>query len=340
MSGVVAEVAAWLDTGDQASSGGAMMFATDGNSQLVVDFLVDFSKLKRLIDDDVTVLVSEFKGSERLRRQVKAVNEAAFLLRSAEKGTIEPGAGPQDMFSRPTDPKFIKAWRDYELRFARTISELSSYFRQDPVDRPAPPLTQTQSWEQIRSEADELLDEFSDEISDQDTKAVEVFGHYVDFEKRIGFDVRGAYRRYLLIPFILVPRHVSSHYGENDRLSLFENLRQAHTAFIFGAPFAAIVLMRSVMEATLRNHYRIGEGDLSARINALREVPEGLSKSHLHELRLLANAIVHLEENDGLHVMIRDLSDAQAIEPLVVRALNALRLLLESAPTHESRSRG
>ena len=36
---------------------------------------------------------------------------------------------------------------------------------------------------------------------------------------------------------------------------MLTNLQQAHDAFVYGAHYAALALMRSIMEAVLRDHY-------------------------------------------------------------------------------------
>ena len=47
---------------------------------------------------------------------------------------------------------------------------------------------------------------------------------------------------------------------------MLKNLQEAHDAFVFGATYAALALMRSIMEAVLRDHYRADGKDLSERI--------------------------------------------------------------------------
>ena len=66
---------------------------------------------------------------------------------------------------------------------------------------------------------------------------------------------------------------------------MLENLRQAHDAFVSGAPFAALALMRSILEGLLRDHYGAEGKDLSDRINqASKRLPSGASAAALHRL--------------------------------------------------------
>ena len=97
------------------------------------------------------------------------------------------------------------------------------------------------------------------------------------------------------MPFVLIPRHVSKHHGETEKLSLLTHLQQAHDAFIFGVPFAALALMRSILETTLKRHYQTRGGDLEELIDNCRDLPRGAFKINLHRLRRLTNDILHFE---------------------------------------------
>ena len=50
------------------------------------------------------------------------------------------------------------------------------------------------------------------------------------------------------VPLVLIPRHVSKSHGEAEKLSLLTHLQQARDAFVFGVPFAALALMRSILK--------------------------------------------------------------------------------------------
>jgi hypothetical protein len=99
-------------------------------------------------------------------------------------------------------------------------------------------------------------------------------------------------------------------------------LQQAHEAFVCGVPFATIALLRSILEATLKDHYGATGENLEERINI-----SGLSltvRRTLHKLRHLANDIMHFDK-----INVRMPSD---IERELVTYLNALRDLIEGAP--------
>lgn len=110
---------------------------------------------------------------------------------------------------------------------------------------------------------------------------------------------------------------------------MLKNLQQAHDAFVFGATYAALALMRSIMEAVLRDHYRAEGRDLNERIrNARGRLPPGANEGALHRLRKLANAILHLdrEKDQGLPKM-----DEVRLEKEIVSLLFVLRALIEGA---------
>ena len=137
------------------------------------------------------------------------------------------------------------------------------------------------------------------------------------------------FRRRALIPFVLVPRQIAAKHGSAEKLSMLKNLQQAHDAFVFGATYAALALMRSIMEAVLRDHYRADGKDLSERIrNARGRLPPGASEGALHRLRKQANAVLHLdhEKDEGLASM-----DDVRLEKEIVSLLFVVRALIEGA---------
>jgi hypothetical protein len=151
----------------------------------------------------------------------------------------------------------------------------------------------------------------------------------------VEFDLRGVLRRRKLVPFVLFPREVAARQSSDaDGLSIHQSLRQAHDAFIFGTPFAALSLMRSVMETVLRDHYGGGHpGDgltLAQRIRKCRSLlPRDANEAALHRLRKNANAVLHLDcERDELIPKI----DLEDLEKEMVSLLTILRALIEGAP--------
>jgi hypothetical protein len=122
---------------------------------------------------------------------------------------------------------------------------------------------------------------------------------------------------------------VSAKHGSGEKLSLFTHLQQAHEAFVFGVPFAALALMRSILELVLREHYGpIGE-DLKALIDNTTGLPKGLARGTLHRLRRLANEVVHFDR-DRVQMPVD-------MERQLLLHLYALRTLIERAPPSNRR---
>ncbi len=89
---------------------------------------------------------------------------------------------------------------------------------------------------------------------------------------------------------------------------------------MYGVPFAALALMRSILEKTLSKHYGASDGNLHTRIESCTNLP--VPKAELHRLRQLANDVLHHN---------REQVQLPKEDDLVVH-LNLLRKLIEEAP--------
>lgn len=257
------------------------------------------------------------------------------------------------LFAAPVDPAFLAAWRDYEERYEAVVSDIWATdllrelgLRERGADEPFRTPKVDLEWDNADDEAEEQAGGIKDAIefaqfnADQDDRwdvSQENFIQRIEdgvaawdrLKQDAGFDLRGVFRRRALVPFVLVPRQVAAKHGSSETLSMLKNLQQAHDAFVYGAPYAALALMRSIMEAVLRDHYRAEGKDLSERIrNARAQLPRGANEAALHRLRKLANAIVHLdrEKDEGLPAM-----DDVRLEKEIVSLLLVLRGLIEGA---------
>ena len=252
----------------------------------------------------------------------------------------------RELFAAPVDPKFLTAWRDYEERYDVALSGIwmDDLFPELPAEVPVQtPLLDVQ-WNAADDEAAEQASgvaqaiDFAEMNADQNWRNFpEGFVEQVKdgiaawgrLRRETGFDLRGVFRRRALVPFILVPRQVAAKHGNAETLSMLKNLQQAHDSFIFGATYAALALMRSIMEAVLHENYRADGNDLHDRIRSARDrLPRGANEASLHRLRKLANAILHLdsEKDEGLPKM-----DEVRLEKEIVSLLFVLRALIEGA---------
>jgi Domain of unknown function (DUF4145) len=117
--------------------------------------------------------------------------------------------------------------------------------------------------------------------------------------------------------------HVAAKHSPAQALSLFEHLKQAHEAFVFGAPLAVLALLRSVLELVLRNHYGTS-GDLEEQIKSVKRLPTRVTRGDLHDIRRLANAVLHFS-TDRLTI-------PEDIESQMIKHLDVVRRLIEGAP--------
>ncbi|WP_372624366.1 hypothetical protein [Falsiroseomonas sp.] len=264
---------------------------------------------------------------------------AANLLRMNERRV-------RALLLAPADPKFIAAWRDYENRYERVVSDvwLSDLLPELSGAAAGKAGRADLEWDNADEEASEQAGsiekaiEFARSNADQDHRWDELQSKFVErvqdglaawdwLKQDAGFDLRGVFRRRAIVPFVLVPRRIAAKHSSAEKLSLLKNLEQAHDAFVFGAPYAALALMRSVVEAVLRDHYRAEGRDLSESIrNARGRLPRHANEAALHRLRKLANAVLHLdgEDDQGLRRM-----DEVRLEKEIVSLLFVVRALVE-----------
>lgn len=306
-------------------------------SAKVTSFLVLFTKLKDWCDDDPDCLPELASQDEGVKSLCEQLAFKALALTMSEKRKRE-------MFTSPVDPKFLSAWREYEERFAEPLGTVwLSDLLPDSIKRveSGPDvdwrLAEDNALEQVG--AIKRAIDFADEQISQDWRVFpddvrevveEGIRNWRDIKFTTGLNLADCLRRRDLVPFVLVPRHVAAKYGKSEKLTLLKNLQQAHDAFVFGAPFAALALMRSILEAVLRDHYRVPGNDLSERIkNAGKRFPKKINEPWLERIRLRANSILHLDADK--YERLPELDDV-GLEKEIITQLFVLRTLIEEAP--------
>jgi hypothetical protein len=297
------------------------------DSPEVAEFMRLFQKLKDWSDDDPQALLELATTDELIKDLCSALNGAVQRLQLDRRKNLE-------LFTAPVDSKFITAWRDFEERFEPVlyfpmIERESDWKLADfNAEHSAGLIEATIELANSRSDGDksELGFEFY-KIEDGVWWAAEEWA-YLNGE--IGFDLRGVFRRRRLVPFVLFPRHVAARRGQNEKLSIYKILRQAQEAFVFGTPFAALALMRAIMEVVLRENYGADGNNLSEQIsNSKKLLPKGADEAELHRLRKFANAILHLDP--GIEVALPRLETID-LELEILSLLRVLRALIEGAP--------
>jgi hypothetical protein len=298
--------------------------------QEVTEFIAKFQRLRDWIDDDPTDLETLAMNDAGLRRLCFDLNMEASSIFSWEKRH-------PSLFAAPVVPKFIELWRDYGTRYRAPVAGV--FLAELGMDLS----------DSSRSDGDDFLWEVADERGKEQAEAIfrvidfakeRIFSELNDFPEdfretieegasawerlieELDLDVHGIVRRRELTPFVNIPRHVADRHGFEEHLSLFTLLQQAHDAFIFGAPLAAIALMRSILETTLKLHYVTLGSDLEQKIDNCRNLPRSVSTDKLHRIRRLANDILHFNR--------KQFSKAEEWE--IASLLITLRDLVELVP--------
>lgn len=313
-------------------------------------FLILYARVQELSDQDPSLVIATSRADPEFGRLCLDLSTLAGFLKRSE----DDPAG----FVRPVGKDFITCWRDYEKRYSSEVGRAFLEYltgKHLPERRPVRLRGQVASaanptLEQCHASADEtahdkqfalelLIDAVRDKWTDggYDESAVEDWvrpgiGAWDFLQSGIGLDVRGIFRRKALVPFILFPHHVSAKYGESPIVSLPTLVTQAHQAFVFGVQYAAITLMRAILEAVLVNHYAADGINLIDKINHASENHQTVWR-HKRELKALnrhANNILHTSDgnspNDGGR-------DALPSEAEIAGYLGCLRFLIENAPT-------
>lgn len=314
------------------------MSVSPKDSAEVMEFMTLFARLKQWCDDAPDELADFAKTDSSVRDLGISLSFSASFLKMNEKRH-------RALFAAPVDPAFLVAWRDYEARYEAVMADIWLAELMPELESGQPSLVPRADlqWENANDEAgtqasgiEEAID-FAQFNADQEDRWIdqpdfiegiqEGIAAWERLSKDTGFDLQGVFRHRALVPFVLVPRQIAAKHGSAGSLSMLKNLQQAHDAFVFGATYAALALMRSIMEAVLRDYYRAEGKDLNERIqNARGRLPPGASEGALQRMRKQANAILHLDrgKDEGLANM-----DDVRLEKEIVSLLFVLRALIE-----------
>jgi hypothetical protein len=304
------------------------------DDNLVMQFMILFAKLRDWIDDDPNCLHDLAAKDESIKKLCLDTGNFALKLSLAERRR-------RPLFAAPVDPQFLKVWRDYEIRYSQAMANilLADLWDIEPgTFLRAQRDTFDDRWEVARCEAqesanamDQVFDFVSDHIevgdypqslADNMERGISTWRHLT---VEAGLDVEGIMRRREIVPFVLIPRHVSRRHGDAEKLSLLTHLQQAQEAFVYGVSFASIALMRSLLEAVLKTHYGSTGQDLEQLVSNARSLPVGVKRVALHQLRRLANHIIHFGN--------ADVEMPQDLERQLAKYLYTLRALIEGAPS-------
>jgi hypothetical protein len=316
------------------------------NSPLVVQFMTAFNKLKDWSDDDPRGLAELASNDESICDLCTHLYDCAVELRDAELASTQA-------FTSSTNQAFRSAFRDFEERYEQALMWIAlaqSRKTGQPVRFASASLPHDVQGEFAKyigsrrsvsmqglmiavkiheAELNQTLEKLRGRSDDEPPIVEDALETWDQLETSVGLDLQGAFRRRELLPFTLPSQMLSGKNYDSKIMSLLGNLEDAQRAFVFGAMRAAVGLMRSTMEATLRDHYGAKGKGLSDYINdTASRLPPAANKDRLHNLRLLANAILHL--NPDVHEGSKKWDEVR-LESEIVSFMKALRALIEGA---------
>jgi len=302
------------------------------------DFCSSFQRLLDAINGDPDELVRRYHLEPNLQKIAEAVANAAWPFELNE--LTNP-----DRIAQPVDPKFPKLWDLYHKDFSQILGWIVLRLDGDSVQplQPVSIRSISEKWDLADSFSKDTAlctfrvihfarEKFEDDPALHDDAQIEM-----DFEEglsffeivlpKIGFDSRVSFRRLRLLRIVNVPHAVAS-VADGSVTSLLAYLRQAQKAFILGADFGALVLLRSVLEKVLIELYKQQDGDLEKKI--LRCDGLTVPQRHLFDLiRKRANNLVHKGDFNQVRKLV---SDEKRFEVWMVESFEALRSLIENAP--------
>jgi hypothetical protein len=309
------------------------------------EFLALFEAARVAARHEPKRLRTFYNQSSALRESIEALD--GFMIRTDFERRVFHGR--QKAFSQ-VPHAFPKAWaayvRDWQpvlnLLTLQELGLLPEDAEPSPASQPAPNAPDPESeedfdprWHQggsaMRLGYDRLIDQveryegqFEDShIANASRIALEAWDY---LEQSIGLDLASVFERWREVPVYLMPAHVSNRHGHTELNGLHALLADAIRAYVAGAPLAAMMACRSLLEIVLRDHYCQGEsGKLAELIVLASRRFDHVDQKRLDRLRKEANRVVHEYGSAGS----RDLAGNRAI----IEFLKTLKFLIQTAPT-------
>jgi hypothetical protein len=231
--------------------------------------------------------VAEAAEPERQRVRQKLEELAEELERRA----IENGEDP------------VKYWENLSELLGKQVGQLF-----DPLtDNPASLMKELQDF--VYDVINDRL--FEDEFYDK------ALGAWYFFEKTIGVDLEGIYKRWKNSPELFIPTVTESTKAD----SLIDLYNEAVRSYVFGSKIASVAMCRALLEHILTEHYSLQEKNLEKIIILAEEKFPNLKKLNMRHKKNLANDILHEYEKRP-----------EVEDKAVVDFLRALKYLVERKP--------
>ena len=138
------------------------------------------------------------------------------------------------------------------------------------------------------------------------------------FEKSIGLDFDGIYRRWKNSPELFIPLSIQ----HTNTLPLIDLYNEAVRAYAFGNRVASIAMCRALMEHILQKYYGVKAKDLEGIIAIAEQRFPNLKKLHMQAKRKLGNDLLHDYENKS-----------EVEDRAVVNFLKTIKYLVQNVPS-------
>lgn len=209
----------------------------------------------------------------------------------------------KDGMIKPVSDNFIRQWRFYEKHLRAPISNIAFLDLIDAIDTiedGSPSISEREKdWRFAEDQANEdvksikrTLRYFKDMDDDEDiSEGISTIEKLVVSDN---IDIQGFLRRSELVPSLLIPHRVSRS-AAGEGFALYDLWADARRAFLFGAPLAALALVRAILEKMLRKFYKAKGESLAELITSFSPALNPSEGDELHRIRIIANAILHTE---------------------------------------------
>jgi hypothetical protein len=308
-------------------------------------FLVAFSKLKGLVENDPSHLEAEMQDGSPIVALCEEIYQLVRQFEKVERGSSTP-------FTEHVSNASIKARREYDELWRYYIwyaahGGNTEFLMDEKIQARIKKQNNRVDELGILIDAAKFSAQMNSNYIHETIELVELINSKIpEFEEEnesidIGLSALGSLLSKIdledifwkddMLPHVLIPVHVSKRYGQAKQ-SLYRKLNDAGKAFIYGAPLAALTMQRAVLEEVLTKHwgaqnttrgYQIRDANLS----------EITWDARADRLKRLGDKVLHGDPDE---------ISSEQLDRLIIDGFLLLRTLIESAPespqSHQERS--
>ncbi|OGP72207.1 MAG: hypothetical protein A2Y80_01115 [Deltaproteobacteria bacterium RBG_13_58_19] len=244
--------------------------------------------------------------AEAAKFEAKRFSKEAYeeFRREFEEELLADGRSPEEFYKE--QEKTPEEYYQYIWDLLADEFGLDREERFDPlVDDPA--VIMNELYDSLR---DLVVNDYFDGLINN--KHLEVWDFFLD---TIGIDYSKIYNQRQSAPELFIPTHMLS----RNITPIEELYNEAVRAYIFGLTEASVAMCRALMEHILKKYYHILGDDLNRIISKAEREHSYLKGLNLHQMRDLANKVLHDYENRAQDIEKAALDFLKTIRHLVTR---------------------